>query len=127
MLKRTMLQLNLVGCDEAMKLYREAFDGKMLCVHRNPGDNRVAHAEMEAFGQVIAFSEWDKNKPISMTMQFCFHFEKGQEAAIRKAYGVLKKGAMICSVLDDPYDPCDYADCQFALIDKFGVSWCLFC
>ena len=127
MLKRAMLQLNLAGCDEAMKLYMEAFGGKMLFEHRNPGDNSVAHAEMEAFGQIIAFSEWNQNKPMSMTMQFCFHFEKEQEAAIRKAYEVLKKGAMIWSVLDDPYDPCGYADCQFALVDKFGVFWCLFC
>ena len=127
MLKRTMLQLNLTGCDGAMKFYQEAFDGKILCDHRSPHDGSVAHAEMDCFGQVVAFSEWDKHKSMSMTMQFCFHFESGSEAAIRKAYGVLKKGAMIWSALDDPLDPCDYADCQFALIDKYGVFWCLFC
>ena len=125
MLKRTMLQLNLVNCDEAMKLYLEAFDGKMLCEYRN-ADGTVAHAEMDCYGQVIAFSEWDQHKPLSMTMQFCFHFEEGQEAPVRKAYAVLKKNAIILSVLDDPFDPCDYAKHQFCLIDRFGVNWCLF-
>lgn len=127
MLKRTMLQLNLANCDEAIKFYQEAFDGKMLCDYRNPENNSIAHAEMEAFGQILAFTEWDKHNQLSMTMQFCFHFEEGSEAIVRKAYNILKKGAMIWSVLDDPCDPCDYAKCQFALVDKFGVFWCLFC
>jgi len=127
MLKRTMLQLNLAGCDEAIQMYKEAFGATMLCEYRSADGSRIEHAEMDAFGQIIAFSEWDQHKPLSMTMQFCFHFEKGQEAVVRKAYAVLKKNAMIWSVLDDPYDPCDYADCQFALTDKFGVMWCLFC
>jgi len=127
MLKRAMLQLNLTNCDEAIKFYQEAFDGKMRCEYRNPDDNSVAHAEMEAFGQIIAFTEWNKHNPFSMTMQFSFQFEKGSEDIIRKAYSVLKKGAMIWSALDDPYDPCDYAKCQFSLVDKFGVFWCLFC
>jgi len=123
MLKRVMFQLYITNCDEAIKFYQEAFDGKILCDHRNP-DNSVAHAEMEAFGQIIAFTEWSKNKAFSMTMEFCFHFEKGQEAAIQKAYNVLKDGAMIWSALEEP---CGYAECQFELIDKYGVFWCLFC
>ena len=123
MLIRSMLQLYLTNCDEAMQFYQKAFDGKMLCDYRND-DNSVAHAEMEVFGQAIAFSEWNKHKSLSMTMEYCFQFEKGQEAAIHKAYKVLRDGAMVWSALEEP---CHYADCQFELIDKYGVFWCLFC
>ena len=59
-----------------------------------------------------------------MTMEFCFHFEKGQEAVIQKAYKILKDEAMIWSALEEH---CGYSDCQFELIDKYGVFWCLFC
>ena len=47
---------------------------------------------------------------------------QGHENQIQKAYEILKAGASNAT----PVGPCDYSPCQFRLIDKFGVCWCLF-
>lgn len=121
-MKRTMFQLYLKDCDEAIAFYKEAFHAAVDAVHRNPDNNKIAHAEMSAFGQCIAFSESDTESACGNTMQFCFHFGGGNEGLVQKAYEVLKAGAQI----DSPLGPIEWSPCMFSLIDKFGVNWCLF-
>jgi PhnB protein len=55
-------------------------------------------------------------------MQFCFHLEPGSEEFAGRAYHALSVGAEVT----DPLGPCFYSPCMFSLIDRFGVSWCLF-
>jgi PhnB protein len=117
-----MLELYIKGCDEAIELYNKAFDATIDAIHRNPGDDKIAHAEIRAFGQCIAFMENDSDIVIGNTMQFCFHFSAGEEDVIEKAYNVLKEGAQI----DSPLGSCEWSPCIFSLIDKFGVNWSMF-
>jgi len=117
-----MMQMYVKDCGEAMKMYLEAFDGKMQCDHRNP-DNTVAHAEMMVLGQVLAFCDQPGEVAVGNTMQFCFHLEEGNETAVRKAYDVLKDGAAV----DFPLGSCEWSDCVFGLVDKYGINWCVFC
>lgn len=55
-------------------------------------------------------------------MMFCFDFGPGCEEKVRKAYAVLKEEAKSYT----PIGECEYITCQFTLIDKFGIYWCLF-
>ena len=121
-MKRTMFQLYLKGCDEAIELYKKAFGAAVDTIHRMPGSNLIAHAEIRAFGQCIAFSERDLEAVAGNTMQFCFHLGEGNEEVVKKAYEVLKVGAQI----DFPLGSCEWSPCVFGLVDKFGVNWCLF-
>lgn len=121
-MKRTMFQLYLKGCNEAIELYKKAFDATVDAIHHNPEDNTIAHAEIRAFGQCIAFMERDSESVGGNTMQFCFHFSEGNEDIVKKAYEVLKVDAQI----DFPLGSCEWSPCIFSLIDKFGVNWSLF-
>ena len=120
-MKRTMLQLYLKGCDEAIELYKEAFGAVVDAVHRDSG-NMIVHAEIRAFGQCIAFSERNSESICGNTMQFCFHFGSGNESIVKKAYEVLAVGAQI----HFPLGSCEWSPCVFGLVDKFGVNWCFF-
>lgn len=121
-MKRTMFQLYLKNCDEAIEFYKKAFDATVDAVYRDSENKFIMHAEMRAFGQCIAFSERESESIAGNTMQFCFHFGEGNEDIVKKAYEVLKDGAQI----DFPLNSCEWSPCVFGLIDKFGVNWCLF-
>ena len=118
---RSMMQVFVKGSEEALEMYKNAFDGEVLCVypHENGG---YMHAELNAHGQVLAVSELEGEEIAGNTMMFCFHFGEGGEMHVRRAYEVLKQGARSCSEIG----PCGYSDCQFVLVDKFGVYWCVF-
>ena len=118
---RSMMQVYVKGSVEAVELYKKAFGADVLCTY--PDENGgYMHSELNAFGQIIAVSERLENTVCGNNMQFCFHFGEGSEDIIKRAYDVLKEGAIECSALG----ACGYSPCQFTLIDKFGVSWCLF-
>lgn len=118
---RSMMQMYVKGSVEAVEFYRNAFDAEILCAY--PDENGgYMHAELNAYGQILAVSELAEDTASGNTMQFCFHFGDGGEEQVRRAYDVLKEGAVNCS----PVGPCDYSPCQFTLTDKFGVNWCIF-
>jgi len=118
---RTMLQMYLKNSVEAVEMYQKAFDAKLLYESKNE-DGSYLHAELDAFGQVLAISEALDERKIGNTMQFCFHFGEGNEEIVKRAYEVLKDGAKI----DYPLGPCFFSSCMFGIVDKFGVDWCLF-
>lgn len=118
---RSMMQVYVKGSVEAVKFYEKAFHAEVLEVY--PDDNGgYMHSEINAYGQILAVSEINENLVVGNTMQFCFHFGEGGEKNVKDAYEVLKEGATIVTDLG----PCDYSSCMFALIDRFGIYWCLF-
>ena len=80
------------------------------------------HAELNAFGQILAISEASDDKISGDIMQFCFHFEEDEIEKVKHAYEVLKDGAKILY----PIGECFFSKCMFGLVDKFGINWCLF-
>lgn len=122
-MKRTMFQLYLKGCNEAIEFYMKAFDATLLSIERIPENNMIYHAEINAFGQIISFCEMETKRTAGNTMQFCFHFDDGSEEIIKKAYDVLKENAQI---IRHPLGSWDFSDYVTDLTDKFGVHWCLF-
>jgi len=116
----TKLQLYLKNCDQAIELYQKAFDATVDAVYRDES-NLIAHAEINVFGQCVAFMEQESDCIIGNTMQFCFYFNKGDEEIIKKAYDVLKDGAKV----ELPLGSCEWSSLIFCLVDKFGVNWLL--
>ncbi len=118
---RSMMQMYVKGSSEAVKLYQEAFDAKLVSEYKND-DGSYLHAELNAFGQILAISEASDERVPGNTMQFCFHFEESEIERVKHAYEVLKDGAEISYPLGESF----FSKCMFGLIDKFGVNWCLF-
>lgn len=117
---RTKLQLYLKNCDQAIELYQKAFDATIDVIYRNES-NLIDHAEINIFGQCVAFMEQESDCIIGNTMQFCFYFNKGDEEVIKKAYDFLKDGAKV----ELPLGACEWTPLIFCLVDKFGVNWLL--
>ncbi|SCY55859.1 PhnB protein [Alkaliphilus peptidifermentans DSM 18978] len=117
-----MMQVYVKGSTEAVQLYQKAFDAKLISEYKND-DGSYMHAELDVFGQILALSESREEKKITGNiMQFCLHFGKGNVDKIHKAYEVLKEDAKV----QYPLGPVSYSPFMFGLVDKFGVSWCLF-
>jgi len=116
----TKLQLYLKNCDQAIELYQKAFGATVDAIYRNES-NLIAHAEINVFGQCVAFMEQESDCIIGNTMQFCFYFNKGGEEIIKKAYDILKDGAKV----EWPLGSCEWSSLIFCLVDKFGVNWLL--
>jgi PhnB protein len=74
-----MFQVYVVGSDKAIEFYQRAFNAKLLCAYPND-DGTLMHSELDVYGQVLAVSEANTNKPVTgNTMQFCLHLGEGQQ------------------------------------------------
>lgn len=118
---RSMMQVFVKGSKEAVELYRKAFNAEVLCAYEDRKGGYM-HAELNAYGQVIAVSEIAEDVTLGNTMMFCLHFGEGGEENVKTAYAELKEEAITCS----PPDVCEYSPLQFVCTDKFGVTWCVF-
>jgi len=121
-----MFQVYVRNSNEALELYRKAFDAKILCNHLHD-NGTIAHAEIDIYGQAFAICETDNDEVLTgTTMQFCLHFGEGNEEAVRKAYEVLKEECLTLTAPITGPGECPWSPCLFGLIDKFGVNWCIF-
>lgn len=120
-MRRSLMQVCVKGSAEAVELYQKAFHAELKCAYPND-DGGYMHAELEAFGQIIAVSEIEDAVAAGNNIMFCFELGEGSEELIKNAYEVLKEGA----VQHGTIGPCGYSSYQFVLVDKFGVYWCLF-
>ncbi|MHB1483346.1 MAG: VOC family protein [Saccharofermentanales bacterium] len=120
-MKRSMMQMYVKNSAEAVAFYMKAFHATIGNDWRNP-DGSCAHVELNAYGQILAISEATDDIVIGNNMQFGLHFEENEDDKVKHAYEVLKDGAEIVS----PIGECPFGKCMFALIDRFGVNWCIF-
>ena len=122
-MKRSMMQAYVKNSRDAVEFYQRAFGASVGNVHLDCNGNYV-HAELDIYGQVLALSETaHKVTEHGNTMQFCLHFDESERDIIKRAYDVMKEGANV----DSPLGKCFFSPYMFALIDKFGVYWCVFC
>jgi PhnB protein len=120
-MKRSMMQMYVKNSAEAARLYQKAFNATVGNEYRN-SDGSYMHVELNAIGQILAISEALDDSIIGNTMQFCLHFEENEVEKVHYAYEVLRDGAKIVC----PIGKCPFSECMFALVDKFGVYWCVF-
>jgi len=117
-----MFQVFVARSVEAAEFYQRAFNAELLCAYYND-DGTIAHAELDVFGQILALSEAPIKTPSTGdTMMFCLHLGEGNAEQVYKCYEVLKEGA-------SPHEPpgdSGYSRHNFALVDRFGVWWCVF-
>lgn len=126
-MKRALMQVYATHSDQAVSLYHEAFDAKLVSSYRNE-DGTFFHAELDIDGETLAVAQ--RRAPYGIegdaaagnSMQFGMEFGQGQEAALRHSYETLCQGAQI---LFSP-GPCEYSPLMADLIDRYGVRWCLF-
>lgn len=123
---RSMMQVFAKGSKEAVDFYKKAFNAEVLCAYED-GNGGYMHAELNAYGQIIAVSEIAEDVKSGNTMMFCFEMGdgngNGNAEQVKAAYEVLKEGAITCSPLTDS---CGYSPLQFVCTDKYGVNWCIF-
>ena len=123
-MKRSMFQVYVKDSVEAAKLYQKAFDAKLVREYFDDEKKFYFHAELDIYGQIFALCELLNRDPSAgNTMQFCLHFGKGNADKVYKAYEVLKEGAQPHDPIGDSFG---YSKHAFALVDKYGVSWCVF-
>ena len=123
-MRRVLMQIYVKGRQEAIEFYQRAFDANLGYHEKNP-DGTYLHAELDVYGHAIAVGEdtdGDYERITGNTMQFCLHFNDGEDDKVRKAYEVLKEGGKI----NVPLGPCFFSPCMTDIVDRFGVRWCLF-
>lgn len=120
-MKRSMFQAYVKDSRRAVALYQRAFDAKLLDSYLDP-DGSYYHSELDVYGQVLAVSEAAGEVTPGESMQFCLHFEEGEEDRVRRAYDALKDGGTVLF----PLGSCDYSPLMADLVDPFGVRWCVF-
>jgi PhnB protein len=123
-MKRAFLQIYVKGRDEAIEVYKRAFNATLGFHEINP-DGTFGHVELDVDGQAIAVGEdheGSDERITGNTMQYCLHFGDGEDDKVRNAYEVLKEGGTV----NYPLGPSIFSTCATDLVDKFGVRWCLF-
>ena len=120
-MKRSMMQAYIKNSDQAVQFYRDAFDAKVVCDHRNES-GKVAHAELDIYGQIFAICESDKAEvETGDAMQFCLHFGEGSDDLVQNIIDKLSVGGRYT------YDgPSDWSPHVAGIIDRFGINWCIF-
>lgn len=114
-----MIQLYVSNAEEAIALYKEAFDAELKCIDYTP-ERTVLHSEIEAYGQKIAIATAE-DTPVTGTV-FQIDVKMKKEEDVRRAYEILKED----SVVNVPLGPCFFSPCMVDFVDKFKVRWCLF-
>lgn len=118
-----MMQAIVKDSVKALEFYQKAFNAKILCAYYSEDRTFLEHAELDVYGQIFAITELlEQDATPGNTMMFCLHMGEGKEAEIQRIFEVLKGEATITF----PLGACSYSPLNVALIDKFGITWCIF-
>ena len=114
-----MIQLYINNPEEAMALYKEAFDAELKYIEYT-SENTFLYSEIEAYGQKIAIGT-TTDTPVTGTVSL-IDIRMKKEEDVRRVYEILKEGSQV----NIPIGPCPYSSCMVDFVDKFQVRWCLF-
>lgn len=106
-------------CKQAIELYQQAFNATVETLIEDENNARVIHAELIIHDQVLILNDFGNNDGVSISggYQLCVQFD--DEAALVKAYDILKNG----STTIEPLQAADYSSCIVRFIDQFGTRW----
>lgn len=119
-------------CEEAMLLYKKAFDAEITCLLRyadaNPLDNDIVpsdagksliyHAEMRIKGQRVMMCD-NMDVPFTKSLSLSLVVTMETKEEVLRAYNVLSDGA---TILYPPHGT-TYSSCETVLVDRFGFRW----
>ena len=125
--------INFAGnCSEAIRLYAEAFGGRIafLITYRQANDpaympllteaqkDSVYHAELMLGDQRIIMSDRvDIDLPVCCTNFLTVMYDTKEE--VQRAYALLPEG----STTIYPMEATPYSSCRGAVVDRFGIRW----
>ena len=123
-MKRLLLQIYTQNRAEPFAFYQNAFLATPGYCETDANGN-VIHAELNICGQSIAVGALPDGQTENITgntMQFCLHFEPGEEHIIKHAYDAMKEQGKVLV----PLGPCFFSAYMTDLVDPYGVRWRLF-
>ena len=118
-------------CEEAIRLYQEAFDAELLAFMRfseaDPKDfsdfsegekNLIYHAQLKIGNQRIIMCDNLFNKlPVGNSIYLCLMLPSADD--VKKVFDILSKDGMIYTAPA----PTTYSECLASFTDKFGMYW----
>jgi PhnB protein len=114
-------------CEEAIVFYEKAFNTKAETIIRNSdyspdeysGDNKIAHAVMDIYGQKVFLNDrfGNKNKTSDVAVHLIIMFANTDE--LLACYEIMKPD----SITIDPLEELPYSKLAVQFIDKYGVQW----
>ncbi|MDO5520956.1 MAG: VOC family protein [bacterium] len=119
-------------CEEAIELYKRAFNARVGCFLRYSNAKSadfdkelsevqkkyIYHAELFIGTQRIMMCD-NMDVPFQSSLSLSLVVTMDTKEEVRKAYEVLKEGVTIIY----PIHSTTYSSCEVALIDKFGFRW----
>ena len=138
---RTMVSTYVNGIDEAIALYKKAFNAELgHTIPSEEEDCKYYHAELDIYGLTLALAEakyalefydsptkegvkvFSQTERIAgNTMQISFTYSKGDGDKIKHAYEVLRDGSVALVDIGAALG----SSCVVDFIDKFGIRWFL--
>lgn len=124
---------NFAGrCEEALLMYKQAFEAEIKCLLRygevdprhlqreltEEQKNYIYHAELAFGGQRIMMCDnLDVPFQTSMSLSLTVTFDTPEQ--VRRAYDVLKEGSTTIYPIEETF----YSPCRVVFVDKFGFRW----
>ena len=108
-------------CQEAIDLYKEAFDLKIDWQGKDEKTNLVFHTEAHIGEQRIRLSDGGKEREKIQVDSLFLAVVFDTVAEVEKVFDILKEGG---TIIQSPHKS-DFATCMSELKDKFGFKWFL--
>lgn len=105
--------------EEAIALYKRAFNLKIDFMGKDEKTNIVYHTETRIGEQRIRISDGGPNEIQNDSLFLTVVFETDSE--VEKAFSILREGG---TVIKDPH-PEDFSSCMSIVRDTFGYKWFL--
>lgn len=108
-------------CEEAIALYKKAFDLEVDWQGKDEQTNRIYHTEARIGKQRIRLSDGGAEREEIQADSLFLTVVFDTVAEVERAFNILKEGGIVIQV---PHKP-DFATCMSELKDKFGFKWFL--
>ena len=114
-------------CEEAIVFYEKAFNTKAETIIRNSdyspeeycGNNRIAHAVMEIYGQKVFLNDRFGNRKKTSDVAVHLIIMFGSTNDLLACYEIMK----LDSITIDQLEELPYSKLAVQFIDKYGVQW----
>lgn len=108
-------------CEEAIELYKKAFQLEVDWQGKNEETNLIYHTEARIGTQRIRLSDGGMEREEIQADSLFLAVVFDTVADVERVFDILKEGG---TVIQPPHKP-DFATCMSELKDKFGFKWFL--
>ncbi len=108
-------------CEEAIELYKKAFNLEVDWQGKNTETNLIYHTEAHIGKQRIRLSDGGADRERIQTDSLFLAVVFDTVAEVESVFDILKEGG---TIIQAPHKP-EFATCMSELKDKFGFKWFL--